>query len=87
MRKTERRYDTPVLAMIQALNDHVGEEVSLIDLRDSWYFHLAHKEDNRFVYWLDMTMEMLNDDVKIIYKRNPGWYTEVLFYTEREIEI
>lgn len=87
MKQKAQTYDTPVLAMIKALNGYVGEEVSLADLRDSWYFHLEHKEDNRFVYWLDMTMEIVNDSVKIIYKRNPGWYTEVRFYIEGEIEI
>ncbi len=87
MKKTERRYDTPVLAMIKALNSYVGEEVSLADLRDAWYFQMEHKEDNRFVYWLDETMEIVNDSVKIIYKRNPGWYTEVKFYIGEEIEL
>ena len=59
----------------------------MIDLRDSWYFHLAHKDDNRFVYWLDKTMEIVNDGVEIVYKRNPGWYTEVLFYVKEPIEM
>ena len=84
--KKAKSYDAPVVAMIKALNMHVGEEVSLADLRDSWYFQLDHKEDNRFVYWLDQTMEIVNEDVNIIYKRVPGWYTGVMFYVEREIE-
>lgn len=87
MKKTERRYDTPVLAMIQALNSYVGEEVSLADLRDAWYFKMEHKEDNRFVYWLDETMEIVNDQIQVIYKRNPGWYTEVKFFVAKEIEV
>ena len=87
MKQKVQAYDTPMLAMIKALNAHVGEEVSLADLRDSWYFHLEHKEDNRFVYWLDKTMEVVNDSVNIIYKRNPGWYTEVGFFVSREIEL
>ena len=86
MQKKAQTYDTPMLAMIKALNAHVGEEVSLADLRDDWYFHLAHKKDNRFVYWLDKTMEVVNDNVNIIYKRNPVWYTEVRFFVSREIE-
>ena len=81
------KYDAPVLAMIKAMNSHVGEELSLADLRDAWYFQMEHKEDNRFVYWLDKTIELVNDRVKIIYKRNPGWYTEVKFHIERGIEI
>lgn len=87
MRQTKRSYDTPILAMIKAFNDHAGGEVSMIDLRDGWYFHLAHKEDNRFGYWLDKTLEIVKDDVKIVYNRNPGWYTEVRFFVEREIQV
>lgn len=87
MKQAARTYDTPVLAMIKALNAHVGEEMTLGELRDDWYFHLAHKDDNRFVYWLDETMELVNDNVKIIYKRSPGWYTEVRFFVSREIEL
>jgi len=82
-----KNYDTPMLAMIKALNAHVGEEITLGDLRDDWYFHLAHKDDNRFVYWLDKTMELVNDNVNIIYKRTPGWYTEVKFFVTEEIEL
>ena len=85
--KKKQIYDTPILAMIKAFNAHVGEEVTLGDLRDDWYFYLAHKEDNRFVYWLDKTMEIVNDNVNIIYKRNPGWYTEVKFEVTEEIEL
>ena len=73
--------------MMKAFNAHVGEEFTLGDLRDDWYFYLAHKEDNRFVYWLDKTMEIVNDNVNIIYKRNPGWYTEVKFEVTEEIEL
>lgn len=87
MKKTTRTYDTPMLAMIKALNDHVGGEVNMTDLRDGWYFHQEHKDDNRFVYWLDATLELYDDSVKIIYKRNPGWYTEVLIYVKRELKI
>ena len=82
-----KNYDTPMLAMIKALNAHVGEEITLGELRDDWYFHLAHKDDNRFVYWLDKTMELVNDNVNIIYKRTPGWYTEVKFFVTEEIEL
>lgn len=81
------KYDAPILAMIKALNNHVGEDVDLITLRDEWYFNMEHKEDNKFVYWLDMTMDIVNKDVKIIYKLNPGWYTGVTFFVEREIEL
>lgn len=84
--KKVNQYDTPVLAMIKALNAHVGEEVDMSELRDEWYFEMENKEDNRFVYWLDQTMEIVNEDVKIVYKRLPGWYTGVSFYVEREIE-
>ena len=87
MQKKVQTYDTPMLAMIKALNAHVGEEVSLADLRDDWYFHLQHKEDNRFVYWLDKTMEVVNDRIEVIYKRNPGWYTEVMFFVAEKIEV
>jgi len=87
MKQAARTYDTPVLAMIKALNAHVGEEITLGELRDDWYFHLAHKDDNRFVYWLDETMELVNDNVNIIYKPSPGWYTEVRFFVSREIEL
>lgn len=81
------KYDAPVLAMIKAMNNHVGEDVDLITIRDEWYFNMKHKEDNKFVYWLDMTMEIVNKDVKIVYKRLPGWYTEVKFFIERKIEM
>lgn len=84
--KKVKEYDTPVLAMIKALNAHVGEEVDMSALRDEWYYQMENKEDNRFVYWLDQTMEIVNEDVKIVYKRLPGWYTGVSFYVEREIE-
>jgi len=87
MRQTRRRYDTPILAMIKALNDHAGEKVSMIDLRDGWYFHLAHKEDNRFGYWLDLTTEAFGDQIEVIYKRNAGWYTEVMFRVAEKIEV
>ena len=82
-----KNYDTPMLAMIKALNAHVGEEITLGELRDDWYFHLAHKDDNRFVYWLDKTMEVVNDRIEVIYKRNPGWYTEVMFFVAEKIEV
>jgi len=83
----KQKYDTPILAMIKALNTHAGEEVDMSALRDAWYFQMESKDDNRFVYWLDQTMEILNEDVKIIYKRVPGWYTGVAFYIEREIDV
>jgi hypothetical protein len=81
------KYDAPVLAMIKAFNGHVGEDVDLVTIRDEWYFNMEHKEDNKFVYWLDMTMEIVNKDVNIVYKRLPGWYTEVKFFVERVIEL
>ena len=87
MKQKVQKYDTPILAMIKAMNDLVGEEVDLSELRDQWYFHMGSRDDNRFVYWLDATMELINQDVKIVYKRNPGWYTSVKFYIEREIEL
>jgi len=87
MKKRTQTYDTPMLAMIKALNAHVGEEITLGELRDDWYFHLAHKDENRFVYWLDKTMEVVNDQVQVIYKLNPGWYTEVKFAVTERIEV
>jgi len=87
MQKKAQTYDTPMLAMIKALNAHVGQEITLGELRDDWYFHLAHKDDNRFVYWLDKTMEVVNGSVNIIYKRTPGWYTEVKFFVTEEIKL
>jgi len=83
----KRAYDIPVLAMIRAFNDFAGKEVDMGDLRDSWYFHMKTKDDNRFVYWLDKTLGIVNEDVTIVYKRNPGWYTGVLFDVKRVIEI
>ena len=81
------KYDAPILAMIKAFNGHVGEDVDMITIRDEWYFNMGHKEDNRFVYWLDKTMEVVNDQVQVIYKRNPGWYTEVKFAVTERIEV
>lgn len=85
--KKVKEYDTPVLAMVKALNAHAGEEVEMSALRDEWYYQMANKADNRFVYWLDQTMEIVNEDVKVIYKRKPGWYTGVAFFVEKEIDL
>lgn len=85
--KKKQIYDTPILAMIKAFNAHLGEEVTLGELRDDWYYYLEHKDDNRFVYWLDKTMEIVNHRVEIIYKHNPGWYTEVVFFLAEKIEV
>jgi hypothetical protein len=85
--KKQMKYDTPILAMIKAFNDFAGGECCLTELRDQWYFHMETRADNRFVYWLDATMELINQDVKILYKRNAGWYTSVKFYIEREIQL
>jgi hypothetical protein len=85
--RTVNRYDTPILAMIKAFNDFAGGECLLIELRDQWYFHMGSKEDNRFVYWLDLALEMVNEEVVVAYKRHPGWYTEVVFEVRKEIEI
>jgi hypothetical protein len=83
----QMRYDTPIVAVIKALNDFAGSECSMIELRDQWYFHMETRADNRFVYWLDLTLEQINDEVTVVYKRHPGWYTEVMFEVRQEIEI
>jgi hypothetical protein len=80
------KYDVPVLQMIKAFNNHVGEELDMATLRDEWYFNMGHNKDNKFAYWLDMTLEIANKNVKLLYKRNPSWYTEVMFFIEGEIE-
>jgi hypothetical protein len=81
MKKTHT-YDTPILAMIETFNAHLGEEITMIDLRDEWWYRLddASKE-NRFGYWLDKTLELpiVAENVTVVYKTQPGWYTEVRF--------
>lgn len=80
--KPARSYDTPILAMIEAFNAHVGGTLTMADLRDEWWFRLddADKE-NRFGYWLDKALELpvVAEKVEVVYLRNPGWYTEVRF--------
>ena len=85
--KKQMRYDTPILAMIKAFNDFAGGECYLIELRDQWYFHMETRADNRFVYWLDLALEQVNDEVVVAYKRHPGWYTDVVFEIKKEIEL
>ena len=85
--KKVNKYDTPILAMIKAFNDFAGGECLLIELREQWYHHMQGRADNRFVYWLDMTLEIVNEYVAVIYKRHPGWYTEVAFEIKKEIEV
>jgi len=83
---TANKYDAPVAAMVKALNDNINQEVDISDIRDSWYFHLGDEKDNKFSYWLDKTMELVNNNVKIIYKKTPGWYTGVKLLVTREIK-
>lgn len=82
-----RKYDTPILAMVKALNRHVGKEVDLVTLREDWWYEIGDKEGNYLGHWLDKTIELFSDHVKIIYKRTPGWYTEVVIFVEKEIEV
>ena len=81
------KYDDPVLQMIKAFNNHVGEELDMATLRDEWYFNMGEQKDNKFMYWLDLTLEIVNKDVTVVYKKQPGWYTQVEFFVERAVEI
>lgn len=83
----QMRYDTPIMAVIKAFNDFAGGECSLLELREQWYFHMETRADNRFVYWLDLALELVNDRVVVVYKRQPGWYSEVLFEIKEEIKV
>lgn len=86
--KPARTYDTPILAVIEACNAHVGETLTMAELRDEWWWRLddADKE-NRFGYWLDKALEVpaVAESVSVIYKRQPGWYTEVQFKVAKKI--
>jgi hypothetical protein len=86
--RTAKTYDTPILAMIEAFNAHAGGEITMPELRDEWWFRLddADKE-NKFGYWLDKTLELpaVAEMVTVVYKRQPGWYTEVRFAVAKEI--
>jgi len=85
--KRANDYDTPLINMIQAFNDHSGGECYLIELRDQWYFRQGSKDDNRFLYWLDLALELVNDQVIVVYKRQPGWYSEVMFQIPEAIDL
>lgn len=85
--RRKQTYDTPVLNMIKAFNDFAGGECLLIELRDQWYFHMGSRGDNRFIYWLELAMEIANEKVEVVYKRVPGWYSEVSFHIKEKIEI
>ena len=82
----KQNYDAPVLMMIQTFNNHIGEEIDMVTLRDEWYYKMGEQKDNKFVYWLDLTLEIAAGDVKLVYTRQPGWYTEIMFLIEREIK-
>lgn len=85
--KRKQQFDTPVLNMIKSFNDFAGGSASLIELRDQWYFHMGSHQDNRFVYWLELAMEMVPGKVNVVYKRQPGWYSEVEFEIPEEIKV
>lgn len=80
-------YDTPVLAMVKALNQHVGKEVDMITLREDWWHEIGEKEGNYLSYWLDKTVELFQKDLDIVYIRTPGWYTEVKIKVLRELKV
>tara|TARA_R100000231_G_C5328515_1_gene165623 strand:- start:689 stop:946 length:258 start_codon:yes stop_codon:yes gene_type:complete len=73
----KQNYDIPVLQMIRVLNDHVGSTIDMPTLRDEWYFKMSETPDNNFIYWLDLTMELIGTNCELVYIRQRGWYTEV----------
>ena len=82
-----KEYDTPILAMVKALNLHVGEEVDLITLREDWWHELGDKEDNYLGHGLDKTVELFHRDLEVVYVRHPGWYTMVKIKVLRELQV
>lgn len=71
-------WDTPTLALAQAINELAGREVSMVDLKQAWQFYVGN-DDHSFSKAIDRGVSLWPDHIQAVYVRSPGWYTEVRF--------
>lgn len=77
--KRQNDWDTPILAVIKALNECAGQRMSMIEFRDWFHFHGGGSGSLQGA--LDIVERTMPGRFQYHYIRTPGSYTEV------EIEI
>lgn len=79
-------WDTPTLAMAEAMNEFVGQQVSMITLKQAWQYYVGN-DDHSFAKALDRAMTLWPGQIEAVYIRKPGWFTEVQFKILGEVRL
>jgi hypothetical protein len=88
MRRTD--FDTPAVALVDALNACEGRTVPMAFLFDEFRFHLGGKPKNgQFSHWLHKVLAVpeVADRVEVINLTRPGDYTRVWFKVANRIDL
>jgi len=69
-------------AMVSALNAHRDLVITVPEIKQSFYYYGGKHSFARF---FDVALEKFPGNIKVIYHRVPGSYTEVFIHIHKEI--